>query len=164
MEQADDGSRRRFFKANSMLGLAAAFGAATIGAPFADSTSDKANSNSEATAPRQGGGQAADKTSIRPFYVSFPEAELTDLRTRVNATRWPERETVTDSWQGVQFATTQKLAGYWATDHDWHTCEAKLNGVPVRLSITWRFRGAKLSATRFDGNRGKDMTQLRRQR
>jgi hypothetical protein len=133
MKQADDGSRRCFLKASSMLGLAAAFGPATIGAPFADSTSDEANSVSEATATQQGGGQAADKTSIRPFHVSFPEAELTDLRTRVNATRWPERETVTDSSQGVQFATAQKLARYWATDHDWRTCEAKLNAVRVRL-------------------------------
>ena len=53
---------------------------------------------------------APDKTSIRPFQVSFPDAELADLRRRINATRWPEKETVTDSTQGVQLATIQKLA------------------------------------------------------
>jgi hypothetical protein len=130
MKQADDGSRRCFLKASSMLGLAVALGPATIGEAFADSKSDERNTLSESTATQQGGGQAADKTSIRPFHVNFPEVELTDLRRRVNATTWPERETVTDSSQGVQFETTQKLARYWANDHDWRKCEAKLNAVP----------------------------------
>jgi pimeloyl-ACP methyl ester carboxylesterase len=71
-----------------------------------------------------------DNTAIRPFQVSFPEAELTDLRRRVNATRWPERETVTDATQGVQLATIQKLADYWGKDHDWGKCEAKLKALP----------------------------------
>jgi hypothetical protein len=57
--------------------------------------------------------------AIRPFHPNFPEAELTDLRRRVNATRWPERETVTDVTQGVQLATMQKLADYWGKDYDW---------------------------------------------
>jgi hypothetical protein len=56
---------------------------------------------------------------IRPFHVNVPEAELTELRRRINATRWPERETVADASQGVQLETTQKLARYWATDYDW---------------------------------------------
>ena len=60
-----------------------------------------------------------EATAIRPFQVNTPEAELTELRRRINATRWPERETVTDSSQGVQLATTQALARYWATDYDW---------------------------------------------
>ena len=60
--------------------------------------------------------QAADKTGIRPFHVSVPEAELTELRRRIKATRWPDRETVTDASQGVQLATMQKLARYWETD------------------------------------------------
>jgi Epoxide hydrolase N terminus len=68
--------------------------------------------------------------NIRPFHVNVPEAELTELRRRINATRWPERETVTDASQGVQLATIQKLARYWATDYDWRKCEAKLNAVP----------------------------------
>jgi hypothetical protein len=57
----------------------------------------------------------ADKTAIRPFQMSVPEEELTELRRRINATRWPERETVTDQSQGVQLATVQALARYWAT-------------------------------------------------
>jgi hypothetical protein len=72
----------------------------------------------------------ADKTAIRPFHVNFPEAELTDLRKRINATRWPDRETVLDATQGVQLATTQALAHYWATEYDWRKVEKKLNSLP----------------------------------
>ena len=79
---------------------------------------------------QQGSKQATDKNAIRPFRVNFSEAELTDLRRRIHATKWPERETVTDASQGVQLATTQKLARYWATDYDWRKCEAKLNALP----------------------------------
>src|SRR5688572_19362985 len=71
-----------------------------------------------------------EATAIRPFQVNVPEAELTELRRRINATRFPERETVTDQSQGVQLATIQKLARYWATDYDWRKVEAKLNAVP----------------------------------
>ena len=67
---------------------------------------------------------------IRPFQMSFPEAELTELRRRVNATKWPERETVADASQGVQLATIQALARYWTTEYDWRKCEAKLNALP----------------------------------
>ena len=74
--------------------------------------------------------QAADKNAIRPFQVNVPEAELTDLRRRIVATRLPERETVTDFSQGVPLATTQKLARYWATEYDWRKVEARLNAVP----------------------------------
>ena len=72
----------------------------------------------------------AQDNTIRPFQVGFPEAELTDLRRRVNATRWPERETVTDDSQGVRLAMMQELARYWGTDYDWRRCEAKLNALP----------------------------------
>ena len=58
-----------------------------------------------------------EATAIRPFHVSTPEAELTDLRRRINATRWPDRETVTDASQGVQLAFLQALAQYWATEY-----------------------------------------------
>jgi pimeloyl-ACP methyl ester carboxylesterase len=68
--------------------------------------------------------------AIRSFQVGFPEAELTELRRRVNATRWPERETVTDDSQGVPLAMMQDLARYWATDYDWRKCEKKLNDLP----------------------------------
>jgi len=72
---------------------------------------------------------AADNT-IHPFRVGFPEAELAELRRRVNATRWPERETVTDDTQGVPLAMMQELARYWGTDYDWRKCEGKLNALP----------------------------------
>ena len=74
--------------------------------------------------------QAVEKTAIRPFRVNVPEAELAELRRRINATRWPDRETVTDQTQGVQLATVQALARYWATGYDWRTCEARLNALP----------------------------------
>src|ERR1043166_1568768 len=67
----------------------------------------------------------SDRTPIRPFKVNVPEAELTELRRRINATRWPERELVNDISQGVQLATMQKLARYWATEYDWRRCEAQ---------------------------------------
>ena len=73
---------------------------------------------------------ATDGNAIRPFHVNFPEQALVDLRRRVNATMWPDRETVKDPSQGVQLATIQKLARYWATDHDWRKVEAKLNALP----------------------------------
>ena len=74
--------------------------------------------------------KVADKAGIRPFHVNVPDAELTELRKRIKATRWPERETVTDASQGVQLATMQKLASYWANDHDWRKVEARLNALP----------------------------------
>src|SRR6202042_1590174 len=67
---------------------------------------------------------------IRPFRVSVPEAALVDLRQRLAATRWPDRETVTDPSQGVQLATMQKLVHYWATDYDWRKVETRLNALP----------------------------------
>jgi pimeloyl-ACP methyl ester carboxylesterase len=83
-----------------------------------------------ASATQERSKPAADKDAIRPFRVNVPEAELTELRRRINATKWPERETVTDQRQGVQLATIQKLARYWATDYDWRKCEARLNALP----------------------------------
>ena len=71
-----------------------------------------------------------NRSDIRPFQVNVPETELIELRRRINATRWPDRETVTDNSQGVQLATMQKLARYWATDYDWRKVEAKLNALP----------------------------------
>src|SRR5256714_5678313 len=82
------------------------------------------------SATQRGGEQAADKNAIRPFHVNIPEAELTDLRRRIVATRLPERETVTDFSQGVQLAFIQALARYWATDYNWRRCEAQLNSHP----------------------------------
>jgi pimeloyl-ACP methyl ester carboxylesterase len=73
---------------------------------------------------------ATDTTAIRPFRVEASEADLQDLRRRISATRWPDRETVPDHTQGVQLATTQALARYWATEYDWRKCEARLNALP----------------------------------
>ena len=82
------------------------------------------NATGASTAP------TSNNSGIRPFQVNVPEAELTELRRRINATRWPEKETVTDASQGVQLATMQKLARYWATEYDWRKVEAKLNALP----------------------------------
>ena len=73
---------------------------------------------------------AAESDAIRPFRVNFPKDALVDLRRRISATRWPDRETAKDPSQGVQLATIQKLARYWAADHDWRKVEAKLNALP----------------------------------
>jgi pimeloyl-ACP methyl ester carboxylesterase len=73
--------------------------------------------------------QAADKVAIRPFHVNVPEADLAELRRRIEATRWPDRETVGDQSQGVQLATVQKLARYWATEYDWRKVEARLTAL-----------------------------------
>jgi pimeloyl-ACP methyl ester carboxylesterase len=74
--------------------------------------------------------KVAEKAVMRPFHVNVPDAELSELRKRIKATRWPERETVTDASQGVRLAMIQKLASYWATDHDWRKVEARLNALP----------------------------------
>ena len=68
--------------------------------------------------------------AIREFKVNIPEEALVDLRQRIAATQWPEKETVADASQGVQLATMEKLARYWATDYDWRKIEAKLNSYP----------------------------------
>ncbi|HEX3207171.1 MAG TPA: epoxide hydrolase N-terminal domain-containing protein, partial [Propionibacteriaceae bacterium] len=67
---------------------------------------------------------------VRPFQVDIPEEELAELRRRIAAVRWPSRELVADRSQGVQLATLQELARYWATEHDWRKVEAKLNALP----------------------------------
>jgi len=67
---------------------------------------------------------------LRPFRVNVPDIDLNELRRRIGATRWPERETVPDGSQGVQLETIRKLARYWLTDYDWRKCEAKLNALP----------------------------------
>ena len=71
-----------------------------------------------------------DRDAIRPFHINVPDEALADLRRRVAATKWPERELVGDATQGVQLATMQRLAHYWATDYDWRKVEARLNALP----------------------------------
>ncbi|MGF6754762.1 epoxide hydrolase family protein [Paraburkholderia sp. GAS42] len=110
-------SRRRF------IGVAAA--AAVAGSL---SRLAFAETNQAITEVAQSSG--GDKTAIRPLRVHAPESQLIDLKRRIKATRWPERETVTDASQGVQLATMQKLARYWATSYDWRKVEARLNALP----------------------------------
>jgi len=81
-------------------------------------------SDRSATVPKE------DRNAIRPFHVNIPEETLVDLRRRIAATRWPEKETVADESQGVPLATMRELARYWATDYDWRKIEAKLNALP----------------------------------
>src|ERR671925_883063 len=73
-------------------------------------------------------------TALRAFDIGFEESELTELRRRIEATRWPERETVADDSQGVPLATMQDLARYWATEYDWRKVEARLNSLPNFLT------------------------------
>ena len=74
--------------------------------------------------------QLSNTPAVQPFHVEVPDAELIELRRRIQATRWPDRETVTDDSQGVPLAVLQELARYWATDYDWRNVEAKLNSLP----------------------------------
>src|ERR1700686_201732 len=93
-------------------------------------TTQKEDIMTQAIGTPQGSQQAADNNAIRPFQVNVPEAELTELRRRISATKWPERETVADQSQGVQLSTIQALARYWATEYDWRKIEAKMNALP----------------------------------
>lgn len=73
---------------------------------------------------------AQNNTAIRPFKVNVPEEEITELKRRINATRWPEKETVSDQSQGVQLETIQELARYWANEYDWRKIESRINSFP----------------------------------
>jgi pimeloyl-ACP methyl ester carboxylesterase len=92
-------------------------------------TTQKEKTMTQTTAPQQTNNQTTNN-AIRPFHVNVPDAELTELRRRINATRWPEREAVPDQSQGVQLATIQALARYWGTEYDWRKVEARLNALP----------------------------------
>jgi pimeloyl-ACP methyl ester carboxylesterase len=132
MQQPDERSRRRFLKVSSLFGLAVAFSPRALVEAFAASKTKifrKEDTLTQTSAP-QPVSEQTDKTAIRPFQFNFTDAELADLRRRVNATRWPERELVSDASQGVQLATMQKIARYWGTDYDWRKGEAKLKAVP----------------------------------
>src|SRR5688572_3041899 len=84
----------------------------------------------QTTADLQYKNQTTDKDAIRPFNINISDAELSDLRSRIEATRMPTKELVSDRSQGVQLATMQALANYWTTEYDWRKCEAKLNAPP----------------------------------
>src|SRR3974390_312863 len=75
----------------------------------------------------------SDRTTartVRPFRIAVPQDEIDELHRRIEATRWPTRELVTDRSQGVQLAVIQNLAHYWTTEYDWRRCEARLNALP----------------------------------
>jgi pimeloyl-ACP methyl ester carboxylesterase len=86
--------------------------------------------SAQSPSPATSGAAASDDKAIRPFKFSASKEALADMRKRIAATRWPDKETVNDASQGVQLATVQKLARYWATDYDWSKCEAKLKALP----------------------------------
>ena len=94
---------------------------------FAERTSTASQTvrGADASSARTNGDDA-----IRPFHIDIPEEQLIDLRRRIAAAKWPERETVNDASQGVQLATMQKLAQYWGNDYDWRKVEARLNALP----------------------------------
>ena len=77
----------------------------------------------------------ASGSAVRPFRIAIPDEALADLRRRIEATVWPDRETVPDTSQGVTLATMQELARHWATDHDWRSCEARLNALPQFTTV-----------------------------
>ena len=134
IQRLHDGSRRRFLKASSTFGLAVVFRAGTMrdafaGANYGVNQEEEAVTKSSATQRTRE--EPADKTAIRTFpKLNVPEIEIGELRRRIKATRWPEPEYVSDQTQGVQLATMQKLARYWATEYDWRKIEAKLNALP----------------------------------
>src|ERR1044071_809408 len=108
-----------------LIGAIAAAVAASL-LSFAAFPSSKRSPEMNAV-PKQVGGE---NTIIRPFRVNFPESQLVDLRNRINATVWPDKETVSNEDEGVQLATMQNLARYWGTEYDWRKIEAKINAVP----------------------------------
>src|SRR6185369_6184678 len=122
-------TRREGLKLSAASIMASLLPLAALTTPrTASSRSDKEHAMSQAST------QTADQTVIRPFKVKFSEAELADLRKRINATQWPEQELVADASQGVQLGTMRKLARYWAGEYDWRRAEAKLNALPQFLT------------------------------
>src|SRR5215203_1030280 len=113
-------TRRDFFAASTAAGVASVFPALLV--PAGDALGQPAK---QGVPP-----MTANADAIRAFSVDFPEDALVDLRRRINATKWPDQEQVTDDSQGVRLATAQKLARYWATEHDWRKVEVGLNGLP----------------------------------
>jgi pimeloyl-ACP methyl ester carboxylesterase len=124
MSEKTNQQRRRF------LGIATMTIAATQLGRFGSANAQSSQTKPETNTTQPGTVQSTDTTAIRPFRINIPQAAIVDLRQRIAATRWPEKETVADQSQGLQLATMQKLARYWATDYDWRKVEAKLNALP----------------------------------
>jgi pimeloyl-ACP methyl ester carboxylesterase len=119
MKKMSGFSRRRFCGAAAATAAASPLGLSTL---FFSRRSTAMNSDAQ-----QKGGET---TAIRPFHVNVPEAELTELRRRIKATRWPDKETVQDATQGIQLASAQAIAAYWESEYDWRKVEARLNALP----------------------------------
>ena len=109
------------------LGLAAMSGNAQT---EKNKSNQKEMTMTQATTKQRNSSESSNKEAIRQFRVKIPDVAITDLRRRIAATRFPEKETVADSSQGVPLATMQKLARYWQTAYDWRKAEAKLNAFP----------------------------------
>jgi pimeloyl-ACP methyl ester carboxylesterase len=115
-----------------LLSIVRAFGVAVLGTCLVAVpilSAGAATKHGALSTPVQKSPTAVDD-AIRPFHISVPDSELLDLRQRVLATRWPDKETVTDQTQGVQLAKIQGLVHYWGTDYDWRKAEARLNALP----------------------------------
>ena len=131
-------SRKDFIKLMGAGSLFVGFGAFAIPniiknireASALTASAQGANATNTTNATNMTSPTISNGANIRPFRVNVPEAELTELRRRITATRWPERETVADFSQGIQLAFIQALAQYWATDYDWRKVEAKLKALP----------------------------------
>jgi pimeloyl-ACP methyl ester carboxylesterase len=130
MSEEINDHRRRFLGTAAMTLAGAQIG--VFGSPDAQAAepTSAGGIRAGATALPVKSAAAADNNAIRPFHINFPQADLVDLRRRINATRWPDKETVTDDTQGVQFATMQQLAHDWANGYDWRKVEARLNALP----------------------------------
>jgi pimeloyl-ACP methyl ester carboxylesterase len=126
IHEAIDQDRRRLL-GGAAMSVAAAGALSLLPAVPAKAGEAIANPSSNQGAASM---DTAANSAIRPFHVNFPDEALADLRRRIAATRWPEKETVADTTQGVQLATVQALVRYWGTDYDWRKAEAKLNAVP----------------------------------
>jgi pimeloyl-ACP methyl ester carboxylesterase len=125
----------------TLSAVAAAVCLAVLAAPGCAETSPAGDAQGQTPAPAAAQAKAVfpqpvkltaavASDAVRPFHFNASDEALADLRRRIEATRWPEKETVSDATQGVQLATMRKLAQYWATDYDWRKCEAKLNALP----------------------------------
>ncbi|MBD2059664.1 alpha/beta fold hydrolase [Oculatella sp. FACHB-28] len=124
MSEKINHQRRRF------LGIAAGTIATTQLGRFGSANAQSSQPHPKEITTAQSGTVHTDPTAIRPFQINIPQADLDDLRQRIVATRWPEKETVPDQSQGLQLATMQELAHYWATDYDWRKVEASLKALP----------------------------------
>ena len=117
---------RRRHRLHAISAAAAALGIAVLTAGCKTGTAADTNASSTTPGPLP----VADDGAVHPFRISFADEELDELRRRITATRWPEKETVADQSQGVPLAMTQELARYWATEYDWRRCEERLNALP----------------------------------